>query len=204
MSEITGESQESVAPGSEAATESSEVDVAHEIQAMSDMANVLASLGPDVRQRVLHWLVARFASTNGGSTFGVLASPILADGPSDELTQTPEPDPDHFDDFADLYDVAAPRTDPERALVAAYWASREKRDFRAQEINGLLKDLGFGLSNVTDALNSLMSRKPNEVMQTRKSGAARQGRKDYRLTQAGRNRLRDMLARVAEEALGDG
>ncbi len=96
--------------------------------------------------------------------------------------------------------MAAPRTDPERALVAAYWASRDKRDFRAQEINGLLKDLGFGLSNVTDALNSLMTRKPNEVMQTRKSGAARQSRKDYRLTQAGKSRLREMLARVTEEA----
>ena len=171
-----------------------------EIEAMSSIGRTLESLKPDARERVLQWLVGRFVGTVPTSRARVaMPAPKPGEVALDQQSSGNQDDPDHFEDFADLYDAVNPSTAAERALVAGYWASRNKRDFRGQEVNALLKELGFGVGNITDALSTLMNRKPNEVMQTRKSGAARQSRKDYRLTKAGRDRLREMLSRVSED-----
>ena len=205
VSEMTSDAPESVTGGGQNPVDASETSLEAEIQAMSELANVLAPLQTDARDRVLQWVIGRFGSTAGHRGVGSPTSQQATRAAFDELeAPANRADPDGFDDFADLYDAAVPRTEAERALVAAYWASRDKRDFRAQEVNGLLKDLGFGVGNITDALNTLMTRKPNEVMQTRKSGASRQSRKDYRLTKAGNDRLREMLTRVTEDARDQG
>jgi hypothetical protein len=61
------------------------------------------------------------------------------------------------------------------------------------ELNTNLKNLGHGLSNVTDALTSLINRKPSFVLQTAKSGKSRQARKKYKLTRAGLDEVRRMI-----------
>ena len=181
-------------------TTAPEASFREEIDAMSEVATALEGLTSDARKRVLQWVVSMFAGATTDSDAGALKLfPGSHDSSGGLLSPRDQDDPAQFDDFADLYDAAGPKTDAERALIAACWASRDKRDFRAQEVNALLKDLGYGVSNITDALNSLIARKPNEVMQTRKSGAARQGRKDYRLTKAGGDRVRELLMRVGDD-----
>ena len=87
----------------------------------------------------------------------------------------------------DLFNAVGPKTEPEKALVVGYWVQvvEGQADFGSQQINGMLKDMGHGVSNITDVLSSLMNRRPSLVMQTKKVGTSRQARKRYRLTVAG-------------------
>jgi hypothetical protein len=96
-----------------------------------------------------------------------------------------------------LFDSAAPKTDPERALVGGYWfqSVRDRADFQAQEVNTALKDVGQGIGNITEAFSALQERSPALVRQVAKSGRTRQARKKYKLTTAGTSAVRQMLAR---------
>jgi DNA-binding PadR family transcriptional regulator len=50
------------------------------------------------------------------------------------------------------------------------------------------------VSNITTALSSLIERKPQLVIQTRKSGNSKQARKRYRLTDAGIRAVERMIS----------
>src|SRR5438093_685050 len=69
--------------------------------------------------------------------------------------------------FVDLFDAATPKTDPERALIGAYWFQvvGGASDFQSQQVNEALKDVGHGVGNITDALSKLQRRKPALVRQ---------------------------------------
>lgn len=105
------------------------------------------------------------------------------------------PDTADFGEFADLYAAANPRTDAEKALVAAYWfqITEGQKNLIAQGLNNALKHLGHGCSNITVALRNLMERKPNLVMQVQKSGKTQQARKKYKLTTEGIDSVRNMV-----------
>ena len=98
-------------------------------------------------------------------------------------------------DIADLYAAAEPKGDAEKALVAAYWVQQIKGsgDFDAATINKELKHLGHGVGNITAALGSLIARKPNLVIQTRKAGTSQQARKRYKLTTEGLKYVDNMI-----------
>jgi hypothetical protein len=70
----------------------------------------------------------------------------------------------------------------------------QEQDFEAQRVNTLLKHLGLGVGNITRSLESLKSRKPQHVVQLRKSGTARQARKRYKVTAAGRDFVRELTS----------
>ena len=90
--------------------------------------------------------------------------------------------------------------DSERALVAAYWFQYlgGVSDFDSATLNKELKHLGHQSSNITTALTSLMSKKPQLVIQTRKSGASKQARKKYKLTNEGIKQVQRMLRSEVE------
>ena len=105
-----------------------------------------------------------------------------------------------FDNVADLFHAASPTTNGARALVVGHWVTEYegKPEFGSQEINAILKDLGHGIKNITDAFSSLMKRTPALVMQTRKTGKGPQGRKKYKLTVAGHEEVHQMIQRAQE------
>lgn len=129
-----------------------------EIEAMSTLAAALEALPPEARTRVFRWAAERFAL------------PLIGNGSAAKVAaEAPPDDSVHFDDFAALFDRARPRTDAEKALVGAYWLLlQDQKDFRSQDLNSMLKNLGHGVGNITDALGTLQSKKPNEVMQVRR------------------------------------
>ena len=90
----------------------------------------------------------------------------------------------------DLIDAAQPDTRSERILVIAYWleSSTGGGDWTSQSVNDEMKNLGDAVPNITDALSSLMERKPALIRQVRKTGRAQQARKRYALTGPGRRR----------------
>jgi hypothetical protein len=164
-----------------------------EIKAMTTVAEELEKLDQSARERILAWAANRF-DINLGRSSGRGTDSAMRDR-QDGAEST-----DEYKEFVDLFDAANPRSDPERAAVAGYWFQimQNNSSWQSQTLNNALKDLGHGLSNVTDSLNSLQERRPAHVRQVSKSGSSRQARKTYKLTTTGVNAVRAMLGRPPE------
>ena len=164
-----------------------------EIAAMGTIAKALDQFTQGEEEtlaRVLTWACARYRFLPTGKGGAKEQRPKgQANERDDNVERT-------FENLADLYHAAAPKTDVERALVAGYWVrvGEKKEEFGSQEINTALKNLGHGVGNITDAFESLISRKPAFVMQTAKSGTSRQARKKYKLTISGVKQVEQMIA----------
>ena len=169
-----------------------------EIEAMKTIAAALEPLDEAARQRALQWAVSRFRTTRAPAA----ATPdepveIAANGESDGRGSS-------FQTFAELFEAANPTTEREKALVASYWAQvcEDETSFAAQTLNTQLKDLGYGVGNITEALTALKSERPALVLQLKKSGTSRQARKTYKLTQEGIRRVQTMLRSAASDGEG--
>ncbi len=100
-----------------------------------------------------------------------------------------------YETLADLFHVTDPASEADRALVTGYWLQVRgtEPDFDAQTVNTALKDLGHRVSNITQAFNYLIDRRPQLVIQTKKSGTSKQARKRYKLTSAGLAAVQQMI-----------
>lgn len=164
-----------------------------EVDAMRQMSEALDPLTPEERGRVLRWAFERFGVP---VPTGVGAA---RDGRKEtERRDASENEPE---DAGEFYARAAPTTEPERALVVAYWVQEIRGDgeFEAQPVNTQLKHMGHGVSNITRALDELKAQKPQLVIQIQKSGKSRQARKRYRVTGAGKAKVKELLSRPSEE-----
>lgn len=160
-----------------------------EIEAMTRIAEALSDLSEEERGRVLAWAESRFGRSPAMQAADTGGAPPR----TPESTAWPE--------FVDLFDAAGARTDAERALVAGFWLQVLKgaADFPSQQANDLLKDVGHGVANITDALAKLQRRKPALVRQTSKSGRSQQARKRYKLTSSGIADVQRMVHRSTNE-----
>jgi hypothetical protein len=150
-----------------------------EIEAMT----ALGALDDAARGRVLRWAAERFGE----------ATPV-----SPALAVAEEPLPKlHYPYFRDLYEAFGPLTDPERALVAAYWLAEVMgaETFQSADLNAELKSIAHGVQNITDAVTSSERRTPPLLALVDKSGETQQSRKTFELTDAG---VRAVRARVQE------
>jgi hypothetical protein len=103
--------------------------------------------------------------------------------------------------LGDLLESTAATTRPDKLLVVGYSLDRQGlKEFTAQAVNDAMKDLGEAVPNITDALSSLMARKPAPIRQTKKLGRSQQARKLYSMTEAGRQAVRSMMSGGANEA----
>ena len=154
------------------------VDAATEARALGRVVDAVDGLDARAIQRVLEWAWKRFVAASLPEPTASRAAPT-------------EPI-----DLADLYVAAHPATDADKVLVVAYWhqVSTGKENLDAQTIHRDLKNLGHGVSNVTRACSALIGEKPQLMIQVKKAGSTRQARKQYRLTAAGLQRVRDKLA----------
>lgn len=60
-------------------------------------------------------------------------------------------------------------------------------------VEGIFQSLGHPVSNITRALDSMMTQTPRLVIQTQKSGKSKQARKRYKITREGTKRVSSML-----------
>lgn len=165
-----------------------------EIAAMSEVAAALNELDGDAQARVLRWGASRY----GIADLKVGGTP--SDGGVEEGSGERGKDADGreepaFASIHDLFERTTWKTQTDKALVAAYWfqAVQGANGFGAQALNTELKNMGIGIANITDALSSAEAAKPALVMQTAKSGKARQARKTYKLTTAGIKAVEAMI-----------
>jgi len=163
-----------------------------EVQAMRQLSTALEPLTPEERARVLRWAAEKFqVSLPRGGT--------AQDG-KDKGGERKIP-PGEPQEPVEFYAEAAPESDTERALVMAYWCQvvRGDREFTGHSVHSQLKQLGHGVSNITQALTLLKERKPQLVIQLQKSGKSKQARKRYKVTGAGIAEVRRMLSSRREE-----
>ena len=160
-----------------------------ELQAMSAVAVAIEPLEPEARSRVVLWIadrcgVALAQRPAAGRQVGG------RDGGGQGFDES------EFVDFASFYHAASPENDNDRALVAGYWFQvlEGQQDIGAQQCNDSLKNMGHGVANITKAFTRLQDQKPALVMQVRKTGSSSQARKLYRLTDAGKRRVQELLA----------
>jgi len=169
-------------------------DAMAELTAMTEVAKALHGLHAESIRRILQWATDRFGPSER-------ISPAKAAPRQTEPTPEKEAPPptELYNEIADLYAAAKPKGDAEKALVVAYWVQRSKGngDFDAGTINRELKNLGHGIGNITAALGSLIARRPNLVIQTRKTGTSQQARKRYKLTNEGMKYV-DRMIQVEE------
>lgn len=164
-----------------------------EFNAMHSVYRTLKPLEPEARKRVFDYVGSRLEIA--------IAAPARTDAPQnlsrdeDEPAERPDTSAPKFDTFAELFEAAGPQTQPQQALVAAYWAQFHEgaENFDSQSINKELKNLGHGVTNITMALDSLKSQKPALVLQLKKSGTSQQARKTYKVTVAGKKAVEDMI-----------
>ena len=168
-----------------------------EFEAIRAVHTALEPLDEEARTRVLTYI---------SSLLGV-DPPVVATGggsaDEDLRPKTGEPEigqvtgqASTFSDFADLFAAADPKTGGEKALVAGYWLQecQGAESFTGAAAHKELKNLGHGLTNITEAIDSMKARKPMLILQLRKSGSSRQARKLYKISRAGATRVEEMIS----------
>ena len=90
-------------------------------------------------------------------------------------------------------------TDLDRVLIFGAWQQsvESQSSLTSQGVNAILKDLGYGVTDMTNTFNRLMAKNPKLAIQMQKSGRSRQARKQYKITDAGVKRVAALLAGTA-------
>ncbi|TQJ12433.1 hypothetical protein [Kribbella jejuensis] len=174
-----------------------------EIEAMGKVSKALGGLDEDARGRVIRWVAERYSvaldqapkktSPTGGSSGGD------EETDEDEIDEEIDDKAGNWEHFAELYDASGASTHPEGMLVAAYWVQvlKGQSSFGSLELNKLLKDLGHGVTGTAKVMSTLIAKKPALILQLKKSGKSQQARKTYRLTDAGKKSVEQMIANGA-------
>lgn len=169
-----------------------EVTPSEEIKSMAKIEEALAKLDEEGRGRVLRWAADRF-----GIALKTKAAEKAGGRETVSTSGNGEENGAEVEELADLFAVAKPKSEADKALVGGYWFQHIKgeSDLEGQQVNKELKHLGHGVTNITRAFDSLKQRSPQLVVQTKKSGTTKQARKRYKLTTEGKKAVEAMLGR---------
>jgi len=165
-----------------------------EIKAIGEIAKALSELEDEQRRNVLLYVNARYSAQFPPRLrlAGAVEPPYAAH------------EPGQYADIGDFFDSANPQTEADRVLVTAYWVQvvEGAEDFESFPVNKHLKHLGHPVSNITRALDTMIGQKPRLILQTSKSGSAKQARKRYKVTREGIKRVQGMLAQTVGDDNG--
>lgn len=170
-----------------------------ELKAMESVYESLNGLpDKDAQHRVIQWIVGKLCLNN----FSNRASSSNNNHPMqhDELVK-PSSSIAGYDSVADIVAATCPKTDVDRVLIVAAFLQEksQKESLSGFEITEELKHLGYPLSNITSTIGVLMTRRPQLMIQTRKSGKSKQARKEYKVSKEGINFVNNMINRAGED-----
>ncbi len=150
-----------------------------DLKALEAILKTLEPLSAEERERVLRWACEKLGIQLSGNALRKIAAIDVAF----------EKHPHGFENIGEFLAAASPDSDADRVLCAAVYLQdfSEDRDvtLSGKQINDELKNLGHGVKNITDSINTLKLRKPQHMIQTKKAGKAKQAWKEYRVTRAG-------------------
>jgi hypothetical protein len=159
-----------------------------DLRALEEILNTLEPLNKEEQIRVLRWTVEKLGMESLGlSLAAALRQDVRKIHP---VTAAFERHTSGFQSTAEFLAAADLQTDADRVLCAALYlqdlsGDAPERTLTGKEINDALKELGHGVKNITDCINTLKNRKPQHMIQIRKSGKSNQSWKEYRVTNAG-------------------
>jgi hypothetical protein len=175
-----------------------------DIRALESVLTTLEPLTRDERVRVLRWTVEKLGIEDFGHSLSTaLRRDLKGLKPIDAAFSK---HPNGFQSIANFVSAANPQTDSDRVLCAATYlqdfadGDSSELTLTGKQINDALKDLGHGVKNITDCINTLRERKPQHMIQTKKSGKARQSWKEYRVTGAGVDYAYRLINEVSVES----
>lgn len=166
-----------------------------EFAAMQAVHKALEPLDEDARKRVVEYISARLEIAPPTPVAPRTVQPASDEKVDEAALEAEETGAPKFSSFAELCDAAQPKSNSEKALVASYWLQvcQAADSFDGFSANKELKNLGHGISNITNAIEALKGRKPALVLQLKKSGKTQQARKTYKVTIAGIKAVEAMI-----------
>ena len=165
---------------------------------MATLLKVMQDLDDSAKTRVLSWAAGRFSLSPPAKAGKILPenanSVEESDKPEDASNAT-------YTTIADLFVSSRAGTGPEKVRVTGYWHQelQKKSDFGSFEVNKELRDLGHQVNSINKVFDALIDQKPQLVVQVRKLGTGKQSRRRHKLTLAGINRVKEMLAGKEKE-----
>jgi hypothetical protein len=169
------------------------VNIDPELRAMITVYEALKDLDDKAKARVIEWV--------SGKLELVIAKRIPPAGGMGRQGMAPEERGIlDFASVAEAFAVAKPKNTADKALVVASYlqASKGGSDVSGREINRELTQIGHGVRNITRAVEPLIKKRPQFLIQTRKEGLTRQAQKKYRVTNEGFTFVKRLINRVAE------
>jgi hypothetical protein len=170
------------------------MDLNPEIKSMSIVHDALKDLTDEEKARVVEWAIGKFSigvsqKKQINRTIDDVTAPVTNGG---SLSV--------FGSVADLFAKANLKSEADRVLVAAAYLQEVKgaSDLTGREINKELHNLGHAVGNITNAVSSLIDRKPQLMIQTRKDGKTQQAKKKYKVTVEGFSAVKKLIAYPVE------
>jgi len=162
-----------------------------ELEAMKKVAEALNDLDEGSIRRVLNWVSDHFSIKN--NNIAMTAAAVAGENDEPELDNKKAEEV--YEDVAELYAVAQPGSDADKALVVAYWMQIHEgaQSIDTQSVNTQLKHMGHGIGNVTRAFENLKKTRPQMIVQLRKSGTSKQARKTFKVTTEGKKYVEQLL-----------
>ena len=165
-----------------------------EFEAIQTIHGVLEPLDDEARARVLTYIESLLGIGAGRGTPRATPTRRASDGIGRNDPEQAKKGDLAYSSFAELYAAANPKSNGEKALLAGYWiqAINGAEGFSGAAANKELTDLGYRIANITDAIDKMKNRTPSLILQTKKSGSARQSRKTYKVSHEGIKRVEEM------------
>jgi hypothetical protein len=155
-----------------------------DLKALEAVLHALEGLDTDVQGRVLRWAAEKLELKPGVASKA--PSAVGRDGASTLET---------FETVGEAVAASGANTDANRALVVAAYLTKKSgnAELTSQYVNKELKHLGHGIGSINKAIDALKNRKPQLVVQTKRTGTAQQARKNFKVTAAGFEEVTRML-----------
>jgi len=156
------------------------MDFEPEIKALNDIYTILNNMDHEARRRALLWINERFASDlKRNMASQAIKSQQGLPGAAFEIKS--------FKSIVEIFSKARPKNDAEKVLIVASYLQENKpvEELTAREINMRLNFLGHSVRNITSTIGTLIKKRPQLMIQTRKEGKTRQAQKRYRVTAEG-------------------
>ena len=169
------------------------VNIEPELRAMITVYEALQGLDSDAKVRVIDWVLRKFQLRHSSGFLPVDEQEAGGVGAQKK-------DIKDFDSVADVFALANPKNTADKAIVVAAYLQVSKGgiDVSGREINKELTQMGHGVQNITRAVEPLIRKKPQLLIQTRKEGKTKQAQKKYRVTNEGFAFVKNLVNRVEQ------
>jgi hypothetical protein len=163
-----------------------------ELKAMQEIYRIMNDLqDPEGKVRVIDWVIKKLSMEIKAPKGGNIGQDDVGAIKMDD-----------FESVSDIFTKIDPQTLNDKVLVVGGFLQKKgngKKELTAREINDELKNLGYPVGNITNAISKLIKKRPQLMLQVRKEGKVKQAQKKYKVTDAGFKHIESLLIGNHEE-----